>query len=580
MQEDERDMARDWLKYLSFVILLLSLVFLSAGAEEKGTARRLTTEQLLNHVRAIKDASFQPGAADDSFQDVKCGFGIQAQVKTRWSEFTQVQQAELSILMKADVMQCDTVAGHFHIFYDTTGINEPAILDNALRRIPGTAKVYISYVAQIFNHVWDIEVEQMGYSAPPLENDQSYYNIYVKDMTDYGLTTFGGQINGTGVPPRYTSNITVDNDYQESQFHSHGINALKVTAAHEFHHAIQIGSYGYWENDVYAYELTSTWFEDVVYTDVNDYYQYLRNYFEQFSDGRSFNSNPNVGGYERCIWAHFMAKQFGPTMMRKVWEGMRNTIPLQNEDVFLKNNAAVLADFGTTPQTAFMEFTKWNYYTADRADTVKYYSEGKYYPRFLPLQKIDFYNTATTASGSVQALSSSMYDFDMQRDTITAVIANVDFSSAIMRNTTQKKIDVILSSQSLSPPYKDLVNGLKAKIVVDTLALWRSILMQDSTQIRSVQLNAAPNPFRLTEAQKLILPLHEDNAPWADVYIYSSAFDLAFSGQLRTSYDENGGTRVIEVPASAIQSKLSSGVYFIIAKTMNGDYKWKVAVIR
>jgi len=580
MQEDERDMTRCWLKYLSFVILLLSLVFLSAGAEEKGTARRLTTEQLLNHVRAIKDASFQPGAADDSFQDVKCGFGIQAQVKTRWSEFTQVQQAELSILMKADVMQCDTVAGHFHIFYDTTGINEPAILDNALRRIPGTAKVYISYVAQIFNHVWDIEVEQMGYSAPPLENDQSYYNIYVKDMTDYGLTTFGGQINGTGVPPRYTSNITVDNDYQESQFHSHGINALKVTAAHEFHHAIQIGSYGYWENDVYAYELTSTWFEDVVYTDVNDYYQYLRNYFEQFSDGRSFNSNPNVGGYERCIWAHFMAKQFGPTMMRKVWEGMRNTIPLQNEDVFLKNNAAVLADFGTTPQTAFMEFTKWNYYTADRADTVKYYSEGKYYPRFLPLQKIDFYNTATTASGSVQALSSSMYDFDMQRDTITAVIANVDFSSAIMRNTTQKKIDVILSSQSLSPPYKDLVNGLKAKIVVDTLALWRSILMQDSTQIRSVQLNAAPNPFRLTEAQKLILPLHEDNAPWADVYIYSSAFDLAFSGQLRTSYDENGGTRVIEVPASAIQSKLSSGVYFIIAKTMNGDYKWKVAVIR
>jgi hypothetical protein len=580
MQEDERDMTRCSLKYLSFVFLLLSLVLRAAGAEEKGTARRLTTEQLLNHVRAIKDASFQPGAADDSFRDVKCGFGIQAQVKTRWSEFTQVQQAELSTLMKTEVMQCDTIAGHFHIFYDTTGINEPALLDIALRRIPGTAKAYINFVAQIFNHVWDIEVEQMGYSAPPLENGQSFYNIYVKDMTDYGLTTFGGQINGTGVPPRYTSNITIDNDYLESQFHSHGIDGLKVTAAHEFHHAIQIGSYGYWENDVYAYELTSTWFEDVVYTEVNDYYQYLRNYFEQFADGRSFNANPSVGGYERCTWAHFMAKQFGPTMMRKVWEGMGNSISSQNEDVFIKNTAAVFADLGTTLQTAFMEYTKWNYYTADRADTINYYPEGKYYPRFLPLQKIDFYNTASTASASVQALSSSMYEFDMLHDTITAVIANVDFNSAMMRNTTQNKIDVILSSQSLSPPSKDLVNGLKAKIVVDTLALWRSIFMQDSIQIRSVQLSAAPNPFRLPEAQKLILPLHDDNASWADVSIYNSALDLAYSGQLRTSYNENGGTRVIEVPASALQSKLSSGIYFVIAKTINGDYKWKVAVIR
>ena len=112
------------------------------------------------------------------------------QVINRWKEFSQVQRAELSVLMKADVLQSDTIAGHFHIFYDTTGINEPALLDNNNQRIPGTAKAYIHFVAQIFNHVWDVEIDQMGYSAPPFEIGQLYYNIYVEDMKDYGITNF------------------------------------------------------------------------------------------------------------------------------------------------------------------------------------------------------------------------------------------------------------------------------------------------------------------------------------------------------------------------------------------------------
>jgi hypothetical protein len=44
--------------------------------------------------------------------------------------------------------------------------------------------------------------------------------------------------------------------------------------------------------------------------------------------------------------------------------------------------------------------------------------------------------------------------------------------------------------------------------------------------------------------------------------------------------DNEDGFRAIVVPTSEIKSKLSSGIYFIIAKTANSDYKWKVAVIR
>jgi len=189
--------------------------------------------------------------------------------------------------------------------------------------------------------------------------------------------------------------------------------------------------------------------EDVVYTDVNDYYNYLPDYFGRFGDGRAFNSHPGVGGYERCVWALFLAKKHGVSVMRTVWEEMRNTPYQANKDVFLESNATVLAASGITLQTAFAEFTKWNYFTWDRADTDNYYPEGNHYPRFQPLQKIAFYNTTSTTNSTVEPLSSSMYEFDLLQDTVTAVIANVDVNNALMRNSTLQKIDVTLSSQSL-----------------------------------------------------------------------------------------------------------------------------------
>lgn len=553
------------LKYLLFIVLLFSVVSTLTLAKDQRTSKRLTTDQLLNYLRSIKNPSLQQVLSDESVRNVKCGFGIQAQVVSRWKEFSQVQRAELSVLMKTDVMQSDTIAGHFHIYYDTAGINEPALLDNNNERIDGTAKAYIHYVAQIFNHVWDVEIDQMGYTAPPFESGQSYYNVFVKDMTDYGITNFdeSTQINSGQDPPLYRSSITVDNDFQESQYYTHGINALKVTAAHEFHHAIQIGSYGYWENDLYAHELTSTWLEDVVYTDVNDYYQYLKDYFGDqnlaagFSQGLSFNDN-SYGGYERCIFAHCLAKIFGADIMKDIWTGMR-TLP------FLESTDAVLVNRGSSLQFTFAEFTKWNYFTWDRADTVNYYPEGNHYPRFQPLQKITFCNTT---SGNVEPLSSSMYEFDLQQDTITAIIANLDMSSAINRNTTQQQIGVTLSS------------GLQTKISAENLSLWSSFFIQSSTRtdIPRMQSNAAPNPFRLTDAKWLKLPINQDAAKTAEVFFFTSSFKLAYSGILNVNSED--GFRAIVVPISEVKSKLASGIYFIIAKTANSDYKWKVAVIR
>jgi hypothetical protein len=557
-----------WFKYVLLFVVLVSAISLRAGAQGESASYRHTTEQLIESFRSIKNSSAQYVLSDEAHPNVKCGFGIQAQVVSRWKEFTQVQRAELSGLMKTIMMQRDTIAGHFHIFYDTAGINEPALLDNNTQRIPGTANAYIHSVAQIFNHVWDVEINQMGYSAPPIENGQSHYDIYVQDMQDYGVTNFDEttRINSGQNPPLYRSSIMIDNDFQESQYFTHGMNALEVTAAHEFHHAIQVGSYGFWADDTYAHELASTWMEDVVYTSVNDYYQYLIDFFGSknltagFWQGLSFNSSA-FGGYERSIFAHCLSKLFGADIMKDIWTGMR-TLP------FLKSTDAVLVNHGSNLQSAFAKFTKWNYYTADRADTVNFYPEGYHYPRFQPLQKTTFYNTSSTISSNVQSLSSSMYEYDLPKDTITALIANMDIGTAIKRNTAQQKIELTLTS------------GLQLKISADTLSFWNSFLIQSSTQtdVPRMQLNAAPNPLRLAEAPWLKLPVNQDKAAMAEVFFFTSSFKLAYSGFLNVENED--GFRSIVVPTSEIKSKLSSGIYFVIAKTANSDYKWKVAVIR
>jgi hypothetical protein len=563
-------------KYCSVILFFLAASSW-ASAQVVHPPRQLSADQLLQYYRSLKDPS-QQGVLSNELHDGKCGLGIRAQVHSQWNAFSAQQKIELKQLMVVSSTQKERVIGRFKIFYDTSGHHVPALLDVNNQPLSNTAEAYVDSVGAIFNYVYSVEVDGLGYPAPPHEQGDSCYRIIIQDMTDYGFTDWAEpNLNPSGDPPRYACFVQIDNDFKEQN--TKGINALKVTAAHEFHHVIQVGSYGYRDNDLFAYEITSTWMEDVVYTDVNDYYYYLQNYFNFFSDGLSFNYyDLDHGGYERCIWAHYLAKRFSPSIMRDVWTRMR-TQP------FLESTDAALVSIGSNLQTAFAEFTYWNYYTADRADTVKYYSEGNHYPRFQPLQKTAFNNADITIGGDVFPLSSSMYEFDVPHDTITAIIANVDVSNARNNDTTKQKVDITLSSQSLAQPYYKFKNGLNAKITPEDTTAWRSVFSQESTRIDSsvikpnmFRLEASPNPFRLAEAKELLLPINADNANNASVFFYSSSLDLVYSGESIITY--RLGKLVIVVAASEVKSQLSSGIYFVVARTKNNDYRWKVAVIR
>ncbi len=107
------------------------------------------------------------------------------------------------------------------------------MLDANNYRIEGTAIQYVDSVGAVFNHVWDVEIGELGFSAPPFEAGQTAYNIFIVEWSGeyYGETNFVDTLSS--VPPiRCTTNIDIDNDFAE--FATKGIAALKVTAAHEF----------------------------------------------------------------------------------------------------------------------------------------------------------------------------------------------------------------------------------------------------------------------------------------------------------------------------------------------------------
>jgi hypothetical protein len=556
-----------------FVVCILAIVVPAVlTAQDARIAGLSRTGKLLEYLRAQQTNATLIANAD-SLHDNKCGFWVRALIHSQWQRFTATQKNEIQKLLQQGSYQKDRIIGRFHIFYDTTGLNEPALLtsDSLQEPVPNTAEAFVDSVGRIFNEVYHVEVDLLGYDAPPFEPGETQYRVLIGNISDYGWTNWDptmAPLNSGSPAPRYPCYVEINNTFKD--FYTKGMDALRVTAAHEFHHVIQIGSYGFWQDDVYAHELTSTWMEDVVYTDVNDYYQYLPWYFMGFSGGLAFNSDA-YGGYERAVWAHFLAKRFGADIMREVWTDMRT-------QGFLQSTDAVLQAKGTSLQSEFALFTYWNYFTGNRADTIKYYPEGNHYPRFLPFQTVPFSGGTATEQGNVQPLSSSMYEFDVPIDTITAIVANVDVADAENRIATTSPVVITLTSNGqISPPYQQLANGWRIGASV-TPPFWRTFFVDTASQLSFAQSNAAPNPFRLAGTVPLVLPIQDPFVSSADVYFLSSSLRLVYSAQY--TIQTQLGTRVIEIDSGDLKSKLSSGIYFIFAKTAHQEYRWKVAVIR
>ncbi len=520
----------------------------------------------------------------------KCGTSALVLAYARWSELSvQTRQAVLQALQRP-VMQKDRSrpGGRFRVHYDTIGVNAPALVTPGPggQRIAGTAEQFIDSVFAYFEAIWKLDVDSLHYLAPPsdgLQGGGPEYDIYVEELgTDmFGETSWNpsADLIEDGPRQRFSTYITIDNDFVD--YRTPGMDGLGVTAAHELFHAIQVGSYGVWttvaNSDFYFYELSSVWMEHVAFDRIHDYYYYLPKYFHFFRDGqdRSYQFTRFDGtyrGYERAIWAHYLAKRFGRDIVRQIWTAMKQATALPA-------TTAVLQQLGTNLEQEFAQFGVWNYFTADRADPKRFYDEGKDYPRYKPNVSMDFFGSQAMIGTSAPAMSTQLYQFVMPNDTITAVISNRDIASVLLPSSSMVDFSLKMKSSGMEPPYQLVAEGIGVSFKTADLAKWATIYLRSSSKSNAViSPGASPNPFRLASDSRLVLPVDGNAVEPAEVFFLNSAAERVFARQygVRQSF----GVSVVEVPASDLRGGVATGVYFVVARCGDSEYRWKVAIVQ
>ncbi len=180
-------------------------------------------------------------------------------------------------------------------------------------------------VAIAADSAYNFEVNYLKYPPPPGDNGDGGDNLY-----DIYITTAEGSYGFTQPETslgnhKYTSYMEIH--YSFKNFYTEGLNAVRVTVAHEFHHAIQVGNYtgDKYDVDGFFYEMTSTSMEEFVYNSVNDYYAYMKSYFN--NPNRVFNSfrSQSNDGYDLAVWNIFLKDKFGYDIIKKQWELFANT---------------------------------------------------------------------------------------------------------------------------------------------------------------------------------------------------------------------------------------------------------------
>jgi hypothetical protein len=233
---------------------------------------------------------------------------------------------------------------------------------------------------RVFERVWQRVIDDLGYRAP-VEDDSAenhgpneFTDIYLAELGQYGMY---GYCTMDDVAER-AAYCVVDNDF--AGFASSPEKSLRVTAAHEFFHAVQF-AYRI-DTDYWLMEGTAAWIEDEVYDSINDNLQYLNRSALRFPaapldfvDPEDFN-----WVYGSWIWWRFLTEYFSvdgerdPYVIRQIWQRLAADGPAEGS---LEAQRRVLARRGAPFGQVFAEFGAMNRIAQ------RWYEEGRSYGRYV-----------------------------------------------------------------------------------------------------------------------------------------------------------------------------------------------------
>ncbi len=499
----------------------------------------------------------------------KCGFEVAASVVSNFNRFSKLQQSVLTSLFQRPVLDTSIVtpSGFFRIHYNKSGSSAPSYS--------------LQELAKALDSVYNFEVRYLGYPPPPPDNGiggDNKFDIYITNLGAdyYGFTQPETHLGNE----RYTSFTVIDNDYLG--YPTTGINGAKVTVAHEFHHAIQIGNYIYRESDIFYYEITSTAMEEFVFDDINDYYFYLSDYFNNPS--RPFLLN---NGYNLSIWNLFLQKNFDHQLLKRIWELMPNNRALTSI-------ALAINERGSTFKEQLSKFGIWNYYTGYRNFPGRYYEEAQNYPMIKTTDPMPFSPPSRSYTMRSRATTNYYLKINSGLDSLVVILSNSDIVSGIdstektfpfvytLYNDTSKgsrKLAGIFSAdfETLNPLHQSFysVSEILNDIVVNGDTSF-------SPQKSDKEIFPFPNPYRFNEnyilGKILNIQVNKSFHDEVDFYVYSSSMNLIYNNFHKLVFLPNGTKGIKWDLRDNNGNYVPSGVYFISIKVGVNVFKDKVVI--
>ncbi|MFA5792963.1 MAG: S-layer homology domain-containing protein [Candidatus Gracilibacteria bacterium] len=227
----------------------------------------------------------------------------------------------------------------------------------------------VETVRDASEHAKEVILDDLNYDDPMAGYDRQLV-IILDDNYEY----LGGALGVTSVLSNGDPYIALDPWMTEDY--------LKITIGHEFFHAVQ---FGYDINFAYTYqginwaEATATWMEDNIYNDVNDYVNYLPDYFTytDYSIFASISPTGTLFEYGLSVWPKFLSEYYDTDTIQDIWDSYFGSSVDYESDLRIYDAVTeVIDENGDDLDSVFQDFALWNLDLSN-------YEEGSSYPEIF-----------------------------------------------------------------------------------------------------------------------------------------------------------------------------------------------------
>ncbi len=501
----------------------------------------------------------------------KCAFGLVSKVRGNINKFSAVQREAIAGMLMRPQTDTSIVSpmGYFRIHFNNKGTNQPAY--------------DISKFAAAADSAYAAEISIMAFPPPPDDSPaggDGRYDIYIQDVAGYYGYTEPEAVAGDH---SYTSYMIIDNDFEGPGYLTRGIEAAKITVAHEFHHAIQLGNYAYKSGnnqqpyryeDEFFHELTSTSMEKFVFGYIYDYINYLPSFFD--NPGRYFAGRD---GYELSIFNIYLKEKFGYQIIKRTWE---NIIA----DNALAATALALEENNTTLRNELSGFSVWTFFTGPRAKAGEYFKDAAKFPKLKPAMTVAMNSSGEMIMMDTDPVSVTPILFVKNigngTDSVYAIISNSNYRNGYLGSSGATGCNYYISTSG-GEGYTQIYPGYFVKLVSPMAELLKArnmvnnSLVDESTVIIPEEVyDPFPQPFNYSRHSNVAIPAAKGESEESLLYIYTLNMKLVYSGSLRVVQTDK-----IFVRWNALDdggSRLPNGVYFYVTKRSGSILKGKLVI--